>query len=257
MPELFDMRLRAMRRDRAARTGPELFLVERAFADCLDRIAMMERRFTRALLIGCPDVAWPQRLGLIASNIDVRDPGPAFAAAAGGTPIVEDAWEPQPGSYDLVLAIGTLDTVNDLPLAFRLVRHAMTEDGLFIGAISGGETLPQLRAAMRAADAVTGAAAPHVHPRIEPSALSPLLMDAGFVRPVIDVDRVRASYQSLGHLVRDLRAMAATSVLQMRAPPLSRSQATAATSAFRAGGGGQRTAETFELLHFAAWTRAS
>jgi hypothetical protein len=37
-PELFDMRLRSMRRDRAARTGPELFLHERAFADVLERL---------------------------------------------------------------------------------------------------------------------------------------------------------------------------------------------------------------------------
>ena len=250
------MRLRAMRRDRAARSGPELFLLERAFADCLDRIAMMDRRFTRALLIGCPDAGWPGRLEAIASEIDVRDPGPAFASAARGAPIVEDGWTAEAGSYDLVLAIGTLDTVNGLPLALRLVRHAMMADGLFIGAISGGETLPQLRAAMRAADAVTGMAAPHVHPRIEPSALSPLLTDAGFVRPVVDVDRVRASYRSLGHLIRDLRAMGATNVVSMQPPPLSRAQFTAAERAFAAAGE-DRTAETFEILHFAAWTSES
>ena len=44
MAELFDMRMRAMRRDRAARIGPELFLYERAFADCLERIELMQRR---------------------------------------------------------------------------------------------------------------------------------------------------------------------------------------------------------------------
>jgi hypothetical protein len=257
MPELFDMRLRAMRRDRASRMGPELFLLERAFADCLDRIAMMERRFTRALLIGCPDATWPRRLEPIASHIEVRDPGPAFVSAAGGATIIEDAWMAEAGTYDLVLAIGMLDTINDLPLALQLVRHAMMADGLFIGAISGGDTIPHLRTAMRAADAVTGAAAPHVHPRIEPSALSPLLTEAGLVRAVVDVDRVRASYKSFGDLVHDLRAMGATNVLQMRAPPLTRAQIAAAERAFAAAGDGQRTAETFEVLHFAAWTPAS
>lgn len=252
MSELFDVRLRAMRRDRAARTGPELFLLERAFADCLDRIALMQRRFTSALLIGCPDAEWPMRLQPIAGAIDVREPGPAFANAAGGATIVEDSWTEEVGSYDLVMAIGTLDTVNDLPLALRLVRHGMAADGLFIGVVSGGDTLPQLRAAMRAADSVTGAAVPHVHPRIEPSALSPLLSDAGFLRPVVDIDRVPVSYRSLAHLVRDLRGMAATNVLQLRAPPLSRAQATAAAGTFAAAGDGQRTVETFEMLHFAA-----
>ena len=59
VPLLFDPDLRAMRRDRAARAGAELFLYERAFADCLERIALMQRRFGDALLIGCPDPAWP------------------------------------------------------------------------------------------------------------------------------------------------------------------------------------------------------
>src|SRR4029079_3661580 len=102
--------------------------------------------------------------------IDVRDRGRSFAQLAGGKLIVEDEWTPDPGIYDLVVAIGTLDTVNDLPLALRLLFAALTEDALLIGAISGGETLPKLRAAMRTADAVTGAASPHVHPRIEASA---------------------------------------------------------------------------------------
>jgi len=123
VPDLFDMRLRAMRRDRAARTGPELFLLDRVFDDCLERLALMERRFERALLIGCPDPGWPQRLSQVASNVDIRDPGSRFAVAAGGTPIVEDAWEPPAQLYDLVLAIGTLDTVNDLPLALRLITR--------------------------------------------------------------------------------------------------------------------------------------
>lgn len=251
------MRLRALRRDRAARLGPELFLFERVFEDCVERIGLAGRHFDRALLIGCPDPRSPARLAGIASANDVADPSALFAAEAGGVQIVEDAWEPPTGVYDLVLAIGTLDTVNDLPLALRLIRHAMKSDGLFIGAVVGGDTLPQLRAAMRSADAVAGFAAPHVHPRIEPSALSPLLDNAGFVRAVVDVDRVEVSYPSLDRLVADLRAMAATNVLGAKAPPLTRAQFAAGSRAFAEAGDGRRTIETFELLHFAAWTPGS
>jgi SAM-dependent methyltransferase len=254
VPELFDMKLRALRRDRAARSGPELFLYERVFDDCLDRIALLERRFERALLIGCPDAGWPERLVPVAERIDVRDPGPQFAASSGGSQIIEDAWEPEETSYDLVLSVGTLDTVNDLPLAVRLIRYAMRSDGLFIGAVSGGDTLPQLRLAMRAADALSGVASPHIHPRIEASALSPLLADAGFVKPVVDIDRIHVSYPSLGRLVEDLRAMGATNVLHARALPLARAQLEAAAMAFAALGEGGRTREKFEIVHFAAWT---
>jgi SAM-dependent methyltransferase len=257
MPDLFAMEVRAMRRDRAARRGVETFLHERAFDDCLERVLLMDRRFARALLIGCPDPGWPRRLEAVARDVAVRDPGPLFAIAAGGAPIVEDAWEPPEAAFDLVLAVGTLDTVNDLSLALRLVRHAMKGDGLFIGAFAGGETLPRLREAMRAADALGGGAAPHVHPRIEPAALSTLLENAGFLRPVIDVDRVQVSYQSFGRLVTDLRAMGAGNCLRQRPPPLTKAQRDAADRAFAAAGDGERTAETFELLHFGCWTRAN
>ncbi|HET7606101.1 MAG TPA: SAM-dependent methyltransferase [Sphingomicrobium sp.] len=256
MPELFDITRRAMRRDRAARAGPELFLFERVFADALERIALNDRRFGKALLIGCPDPEWPRRLRGLAEHVDVREPGPLFASLSGGSPLVEDAWEPPAQAYDLVLAIGTLDTVNELPLALRLVRHAMLADGLFIGAMSGGDTLPRLRAAMRAADAAAGVAAPHVHPRIEASALAPLLEHAGFTRPVVDVERARVSYRSLERLVADLRAMGATSILAAAAPPLTRAQRDAAARAFGEAAEDGRTIETFEILHFAAWTPA-
>jgi hypothetical protein len=257
MPELFDMKLRALRRDRAVRVGAELFLFERVFEDCLERIQLVNRQFERALLIGCPDCRWPERIEAFASSVDVRDPGPLFAAAAGGSSIIEDAWEPEAQAYDLVIAIGTLDTVNNLPLALALIHHSAGPGGLFIGAFAGGDALPRLRTAMRAADAVAGAAAPHVHPRIEPSALSPLLTDVGFTNPVVDVERIPVSYPTLGALITDLRAMAATNILSARPPPLTRDQRDAAERAFVEAGDGRRTTETFEVIHFAAWTRQS
>jgi SAM-dependent methyltransferase len=256
VPDLFDMKLRAMRRDRAARMGPELFVLERVFEDCLERIALLDRRFDRALLIGCPDSEWPERMASIAEQVDTCDPGRLFAQRAAGSVILENAWEPGPQACDLVLAIGTLDSTNDLPLALRLIHYALSPDGLFIGALSGGETVPKLRAAMRAADALTGIAVPHAHPRIEPSALAPLLEDAGFSRPVVDIERVAAGYTSLGRLVRDLRAMAATNVLASRPPPLTRRQWEAAARAFEKAAEDGRTIETFEIIHFAAWKTA-
>lgn len=251
---MFDMKARARGRDRAAAAGVELFLYRRAFEDCLERIALQLRHFERALLIGCPDRAWPDQVSAFSASVEVRDPGESFARLGGGSTIAEDAWQPAESAYDLVIAIGTLDTVNALPLAVRLIRHAVRGDGLIIGALSGGDTLPQLRRAMRAADAVSGAAAPHVHPRVEAAALAPLLTEAGFINPVIDVDRVTVSYRSLDGLVHDLRRMGATNILTARPRFVGKAARAAASAAFTASGDGSRTAETFEILHFAAWT---
>jgi len=253
--ELFDMRARAQRRDRAFRSGPVLFLYDRVFADIIERLEIVRREFRSALLIGTPDPSWPGRLATIANQVMAFDPGPQFAVSAGGKTIVEDRLDLKPGSFDLAVAIGTLDTVNDLPSALLRLRLVLKPDSLLIGAIAGGNTLPRLRQAMRAADAVTGEAAPHVHPRIEPSALAQLLSSAGFTMPVVDVDRVSVSYGELRRLIADLRGMGVTNVLSARSRvPLGRAALEAARQDFESGPAGEKTAETFEILHFAAWT---
>jgi NADH dehydrogenase [ubiquinone] 1 alpha subcomplex assembly factor 5 len=256
MAILFDMELRAARRDRAKAIGPDLFLLERAFEDCLDRLSLIQQRFEHALLLGCPDPSWPSRLLTFAKQVDVLDPGAMFSRAANGRQIMEDRWEPEPARYGLVLAIGTLDTVNDLPRALIAIRFGMKPDGLLIGAMSGGNTLPRLRSAMRAADAVLGAASPHVHPRIEAAALAPLLQQAGFANPVVDVDRIAVSYRSLGKLVSDLRRMGATNILHGRSrQPLSRRVFAAAAADFASASHDGRTEEVYEILHFAGWAK--
>ena len=244
MPKLFDMKQRALRR-RRAEGQPVSFLHQRVFEDIVERVAHFGRRFERALVIGYRDPEWLAALHAFADRVDVADPE-----------LVEDDWEPSHGAFDLALSLGTLDTINDLLLALRLIRCAMRSDGWLIGAISGGDTLPRLRAAMRAADAVAGAAAPHVHPRIEASALSPLLDAAGFVNPVVDVDRVAVSYPSLERLVGDLRGMGATNILHGRPRFIGKAARAAAIEAFAQVGDGSRAVETFEILHFAAWTQA-
>ena len=257
MGQLFDTSLRALRRDRACRGGPVLFLHERAFEDVVERISLVQRRFRSALLIGVPDASWPARLGQIAGEVTALDPGAAFAEKAGGKQANEELLDLEPGAFDLVVAMGTLDTVNDLPGTLLRLRFLLQPDSLLIGVMAGGETLPRLRQAMRAADLVTGSASPHVHPRIEPAGLAQLLGSAGFTMPVVDVERVRVAYRDLLRLVADLRGMAATNVLAARPrSPLMRSALDAARRDFE-GGAGEATVETFELLHFAAWTPAA
>lgn len=255
--DLFDMHARALRRDRAFASGPVLFLHERAFADILERLAMITRQFSTALLIGSPDPAWPARLARIADTVVTVDPGAMFAKAAGGIQADADKLDLDPASFDLCVAIGTLDTVNDLPGALLRLRLSMKPDSLVIGAMAGGDSLPRLRQAMRAADMVMGSASPHVHPRIEPAGLAQLLTAAGFAMPVVDVDRAKVAYRSFERLVADLRAMGSTNILYARSPrPLSRKARIAGGASFESGGKSKRTIEIFEILHFAAWTPA-
>jgi SAM-dependent methyltransferase len=249
---LFDHRLRALRRDRAARTGPELFLYDRAFDDCLERLADIRSEFSDVLLIGCPNPAWPHSLG--SRRVTVVDPGPLMAELAGGQCAELETLPFDGGTFDLVLCIGVLDTANLLPLAAAALHLVLKPGGLLLGAIAGGQSLPRLRKAMLAADAVAGHASPRLHPRIEGPGLAQLLTEAGFSMPVVDVDRVVLDYPSLDGLVRDLRAMGTTNILNARSLlPISRAAFAAARAAFLDGA--PRAEEQVDILHFAAWRR--
>lgn len=188
--------------------------------------------------------------------VDVFDPGARFAAASTGISGDEDRHDFGEERYDLVIAIGTLDTVNDLPLALQLIRRAMRRDAPLLGALAGGDSLPTLRAAMIEADRATGAIAARCHPRIEPSSLAGLLAGAGYAMPVVDVDRVVLRYASLAVLIRDLRAMAATNVLADRAPGRGKAWAARAAFAFAAKQRDGRTEERIDILYFLAWSPA-
>lgn len=253
--DLFDRNLRALRRDRAARTGSDPFLLDRAFDECLDRLRDISRPFGRALLLGCPALEWPRRLRAIAGEVDVFDPGRLFAVEAGGSQADEDRHDFGEQRYDLCVAVGTLDTANDLQLALRLIDRSLRPDAPLIGAIAGGNSLPALRASLIEAGRSTGKVVARTHPRIEPAVLAQLLSAAGFSMPVVDVDRVQLRYQSLDSLVRDLRSMAATCMLSERLPALSKSEAVGARMAFSAMGHEGATMEIVEILHFLAWTK--
>lgn len=251
--DLFDRRLRALRRDRAARMGPELFLLDRAFDECLDRLRDIARPFGRALLLGCPSPDWPSKLREYADHVEIGDPGAIFAARCAGQQLEEDRYDFGEACFDLVVAVGTLDTVNDLPLALHMLRRSLKADAPLIGAMAGGNSLPVLRASLIEAGRSQSRVVARTHPRIDPSTLAQLLASAGFQMPVVDVDRVKLRYESFDAMVRDLRAMGATNMLADRPPSLSRDALTRARLAFASHGEDVRTTETVEILHFLAW----
>ncbi len=232
---LFDDHARSLRRDRATRLNGDLFLHARAFDDCLDRLADIRSAFTSALVDGHCKAKWRDSLASIVPRVVAADPISV-----------------EPRSFDLCLSIGELEASNDVQSAAFALRQTLRPNGLLIGAIVGGNSLPLLRAAMLKADLAEGGVAPRLHPSIDGPSLAKLLTSVGFIEPVIDVDRVDVAYPDLDRLVGDLRAMGCTNVLAERSRrPITRRGLNAARIAFHGNGG--PSIERFELLHFAAW----
>src|SRR5688572_29179015 len=142
----FDRRLRRLRRDRAATGFAEADYLHRLAADeLIERLDFVKRDFRRALDLGCAGGYLTRRLRERGVDVTPFDSGAAFARAAGGVQGDEDRLPFADGAFDLVVSVGALDGVNDLPGALILTRRALKPDGLFLGAFAGAGTLPRLR----------------------------------------------------------------------------------------------------------------
>ncbi|XP_052543415.1 arginine-hydroxylase NDUFAF5, mitochondrial isoform X2 [Tympanuchus pallidicinctus] len=84
-------------------------------------------------------------------------------------------------TFDLVVSSLSLHWVNDLPKAFREIHQVLKPDGVFIGAMFGGDTLYELRCSLQLAELEReGGFSPHVSPFVAVSDLGHLLSRAGF-----------------------------------------------------------------------------
>jgi SAM-dependent methyltransferase len=248
----FDRALRRVRRDRALRGWTDhAFLQQHMAAELLERLGVVQRDFSRALILGHAGDALPRALDAMRIDTVTADAGFALARAAGGVQCDEDRLPFADASFDLVVATGTLDTVNDLPGALTLVRRALRPDGLFLGAFVGSGSLPVLRRAMLQADLTGGGAAPRIHPQIDIRSAGDLLGRAGFALQVADGERLDVRYSGLSRLVADLRGSANGSLLH--GPPLSRFAAAAAHAAFDAEQSDGKTRESFEIVYLTGW----
>ncbi len=251
-PDIFDRRRRRLRRDRAAAGfAAHDFLRVEMLDGIRERLDSVKRRFEDVLDLGCfgGDFTLPYP-----ARIARCDAGHRFAQAAGGVQADEDRLPFADASVDLVVSAGVLDSIGDVPGALTLARRALRPDGLFIGAFLGGESLVTLRAALIEAEADRPAA--RVHPRIDVRSAGDLMVRAGFALPVADVETLTVRYRDLTGLLRDLRGMAATSLLA-DPRPLGRATLGRAAAAFadRADADG-RTPERFDIITVTGWAPA-
>jgi len=258
-PTIFDRSLLRTRQRRARAQGPETFLIDRVAAELGERLSVVLRRFERAVDLGTPTDA-VRRVLAQSGKVDTvvaaaplarpREDGPGVAADEEALPFAD-------GSLDLVVSALALQFVNDLPGTLIQIRRALKPDGLLLAALVGGDSLAELREAFAQAESeVEGGVSPRVAPFADLRELGALLQRAGFALPVVDSDRLTVRYDSVFALMRDLRRMGATNVLnERRRTPLKRAtlRRLAEVYAGRFADPDGRLRATFEIAWLSGW----
>lgn len=226
MDQIFDRDLIARRKLRALRTaapGAD-FLLRHAVDDLTLRLSAVERRFAAAATLHCLSPAPAEALlasGKVGSVTRI-EPDPAFLASRPPeampqlvSPVEELSLADE--SIDLAISLMSLHETNDTPGLFAQIRRALKPDGLFLAAFPGQGTLSELRTALLAAETeISGGASPRVAPFMDVRDAGGLLQRAGFALPVADGESLTVRYDTMFALMRDLRAMGATSTLVAR-----------------------------------------
>jgi SAM-dependent methyltransferase len=200
-PSLFEFRAAQLARRRARALDGDRFLDRTAAEGLADRLSAVTRSFARGLLIG-DDV--PAELARFAATWICADFDAQEALLA-------------EGPFDLAVSLYSLQWINDLPGALVQIRRLLKPDGLFVGALLGGNTLHELRDAFAHGESATrGGISPRVAPFADVRDLGGLLQRAGFALPVTDVERLCVRYGGFPGLARDLRAHGFTNVMAQR-----------------------------------------
>lgn len=106
----------------------------------------------------------------------------------------------------MVLSSLNLHWVNDLPKAFKSIINGLKQDGVFMAALFGGDTLYELRSSLQLAELERrGGLSPHISPFTEVRDIGSLLTRAGFSMLTIDTDEIIVHYPSMFELMWDLK----------------------------------------------------
>ncbi len=261
-PQIFDRALLSQRLRRAAPQATDHdFLLHRVAEDFAERLLVVQRSFPSAVNLGAYHGVVSRALAGVETvgNIIDFEPEPSLLAACPGNKVAGEM-EALPfagGTLDLVVSGLALQFVNDLPGVLIQICRALKPDGLFLGAMLGGETLHELRTAWAMAeDEVLGGMSPRIAPFADLKDVGGLLQRAGFALPVVDADVVRVRYGSALALMREIKAMGASNMLVERhRKPVTRTLLARAAQIYeeRFADNDGRISATFEILNITAW----
>ncbi|NWI96675.1 NDUF5 hydroxylase, partial [Pitta sordida] len=164
-------------------------------------------------------------------------------------------------TFDLV--VSSLRTLTAKPretvICVLQIHQVLKPDGVFIGAMFGGDTLYELRCSLQLAELEReGGFSPHVSPFTAVADLGHLLSRAGFNTLTVDTDEIQVNYPGLFEVMEDLQgkcSMGESNCSWNRKPLLHRETMLAAAAIYREmyGNSDGSVPATFQIYYMIGW----
>ncbi len=222
VPMLFNRPLVRRRRDRAAQEFEKHDFLFREMASRLcERLEYIKRDFPTALDLAAKTGIIGQTLagrGGVQTLVQAEFCEPLLKKSSGLRVVCDEEFLPfADDSFDLILSVGSLHSVNDLAGTLAQIRRTLKPDGLFLAMLFGGHTLKELRASFEGAEiSASGGVSPRISPFIDARDGANLLQRAGFSLPVADSEMLNVEYAHPLKLMHDLRGMGEANALYSR-----------------------------------------
>ncbi len=206
--EIFDRKLLSLKRQRASnKFSDHDFLFNFTHKQIQDRLADIQREFKTILEVGSRG----QAIFEDSINLDIYSHPKTHIMGD------EEFLPFKDKSLDLILTNLGLHSTNDLPGTLVQMRRALKPDGLFLGAMFGGETLFELRESLMQTEMeMFDGVSPRVFPFADKQQMGALLQRAGYALPVVDSEILTVTYPHIFKLMADLRGMGETNIISQR-----------------------------------------
>ncbi|KAJ2551595.1 hypothetical protein EV175_003634 [Coemansia sp. RSA 1933] len=268
--EVFDRKAKQMQRDRAASRVLDSrevdYLRDEVAARVADRLLDIKRRYHTVVEIGAG-------CGHLAKSVDDdmmdklvmyemskqalgRDADKEYMVDVERRQGDEESLTLEPESLDAVVSSLSMHWVNDLPGMLTQIRKALVPDGVFIGAMIGGDSLFELRTSLQLADLDRGGGiAARVSPLTNTRDVGSLISRAGLTLSTVDVDSIVVNYPSMLHLVSDINAMGEGNAVVQRLPFIKRDTLLAASAIYKEMHGNEdgSVPATFQIIYMIGW----
>jgi len=152
-------------------------------------------------------------------------------------------------SIDMVWSNLALQWVNDLPRALGEFSRVLRPGGLVMFSTLGPDTLKELRAAFAEVDGYS-----HVSRFTDMHDIGDMLLEAGFVTPVVDMEHITLTYPDVRALMHDLKAIGAhNATAGRRSGMMGRKAFERVVAAYERCRRDGRLPATYEVVYGHAW----